>query len=104
MFPSIKKEKKSVSDECFPLYTSLTNINKKSNDSLPHNYQISFNKDKKRKERSDEMFSFLSNVFTKESKRIHNLNQQKSHANLSPKANQTKKENDLKRSFLIERK
>ena len=94
MFPSIKKEKKSVSDECFPLYTSLTNIKKKSNDPLPHNNQVSLNKEtrSRREKRSEATKCFpLSSIFTKEPKRIHNLNQQKSHANLSPKANQTKK-------------
>ena len=57
----------------------------KRNDSFQNNHQISFNKDKKRKERKRRNVSFLSNVFTKESKRIHNLNQKKYHANLSPK-------------------
>ena len=51
---------------------------------------VSLNKEVKKGASATECFP-LSTIFTKESKRIHNLNQQKSHANLSPKANQTKK-------------
>ena len=51
----------------------LSTLLLESNDSLPHNHQISFNKETRNREEKKSKrrnVSFLSNVFTKESKNI----------------------------------